>query len=295
MADQEVQSMVGTVDDVESGKTTKGSDYWKFTIAGERLNLFDAKLKDNARKGDQVEVFYTQSGNYRNITAINPLEEKVIDEDYIEEETISGEPDPEEEPEVIDIKDPEPPKEDPAPDPKKEEPKPEPKEEPKKEAPKPTPVKKAAAPTIQKGEVPDQLDAIKNADAGENYFLKLAKIEAPLEKKGPYKLNYISWADAWALLKKEYPQANYDIFLTSDETPLFKAGNGGMVKVSVTVNECTHIVMLPVMDNKNVGIKYEQIDSFTLNKSIQRALAKAIAMHGMGLYVYRGEDLPEDE
>ena len=97
--------------------------------------------------------------------------------------------------------------------------------------------------------------------------------------------------------------------------PYFKDDNGAFVKVVVTVEEIEHIVFLPVMDNKFNAMKSaaytlkkwskqsrkmvdEEVQAYTMfdiNRSIQRAFAKAIAMHGMGLYVYRGEDIPESE
>ena len=63
--------------------------------------------------------------------------------------------------------------------------------------------------------------------------------------------------------------------------------------MSVSVCNLIHTTYLPVMDYANKSIKIESINTFDINKSIQRALAKAIAMHGMGLYVFRGEDIPE--
>ena len=56
-----------------------------------------------------------------------------------------------------------------------------------------------------------------------------------------------------------------------------------------------HIEMLPVMDFKNKSIPTEAVTSFDVNKAIQRSLTKAVARHGLGLYIYAGEDLPEDE
>lgn len=125
-------------------------------------------------------------------------------------------------------------------------------------------------------------------------FSTLNKIEAEVHKKGPQKLNYISWADAWTELKKAYPEANMTYYTGENGMPYFKDASGGFVKVGVTIGDMEHISMLPIMDHSNKSVAPEQITSFAINKALQRALTKAIAMHGLGLYVYRGEDLPED-
>ena len=111
------------------------------------------------------------------------------------------------------------------------------------------------------------------------------------EKKG--KLTYLSWAWAWGQLKKNYPSANYKVYENADGWNYFTDGRTAWVKVGVTVNGLEHIEYLPVMDNMNRSIPLEKVTSFNVNTSIQRALTKAIARHGLGLYIYAGEDLPE--
>lgn len=111
------------------------------------------------------------------------------------------------------------------------------------------------------------------------------------EKKG--KLTYLSWAWAWGQLKKNYPTANYKVYENADGWNYFHDGRTAWVKVGVTVNGLEHIEYLPVMDNYNRSISLDKITSFNVNTSIQRALTKAIARHGLGLYIYAGEDLPE--
>lgn len=66
------------------------------------------------------------------------------------------------------------------------------------------------------------------------------------------------------------------------------------MKTGVTVNGVEHIEYLPVMDFKNRSIPLESVTSFDVNKAIQRSLTKAVARHGLGLYIYAGEDLPEE-
>lgn len=115
------------------------------------------------------------------------------------------------------------------------------------------------------------------------------------EKKG--KFTYLSWAFAWAELKKVAPNATVTVY--HDETnnkPYFGLGNAGvLVKVGVTVDEIEHISYLPCMDFKNNAISEDKVNAMDINKAIQRAMVKAIGLHGLGLYIYAGEDLPESE
>jgi hypothetical protein len=127
---------------------------------------------------------------------------------------------------------------------------------------------------------------------GDYDFDTMMKQEMPLEKKG--NLNYVSWAYAWGELKRLYPTANYVVYENENKMPYFWDGSGAFVKVGVIVSGIEHISYLPVLDFKNKPIKADEVNTFEINKSIQRALVKAIAMHGLGLYVYRGEDTIED-
>jgi len=127
----------------------------------------------------------------------------------------------------------------------------------------------------------------------DSVYNNLAAIDVrPLvEKKG--RADYLSWAHAWNLLKKHYPQAQRKIY-ECPETGLnyFTDGKTAYVKVGVVVNDMEHIDMLPVMDHRNKSITIDKIDSFEVNKTIQRATVKAIAMHGLGLSLWTGEDVP---
>lgn len=128
----------------------------------------------------------------------------------------------------------------------------------------------------------------------DNYFAELNNINVNehVEKKNG--LSYLSWAWAWGELKKRYPDATYTIYENGDGWFYHTDGRTGWVKTGVTVNGLEHIEYLPIMDYKNRSIPLEQITSFDVNKSIQRSLTKAVARHGIGLYIYAGEDLPED-
>lgn len=126
-----------------------------------------------------------------------------------------------------------------------------------------------------------------------NYFTELNSIDVndKVEKKNG--LTYLSWAYAWGEVKKRYPNANYKVYETLNGINYFTDGRTGWVKTGVIINDIEHIEYLPIMDYKNKSIPLEQITSFDVNKTIQRSLTKAVARHGLGLYIYAGEDLPE--
>lgn len=132
-------------------------------------------------------------------------------------------------------------------------------------------------------------------DANDNYFIDLNRInvQEKIEKKNG--LSYLSWAYAWGELKKRYPDAVYTIYENKEGWCYHTDGRTCWVKTGVTVNGIEHIEYLPVMDFKNRSISAEDVTSFDVNKAIQRSLTKAVARHGLGLYVYAGEDLPEDD
>jgi hypothetical protein len=96
-------------------------------------------------------------------------------------------------------------------------------------------------------------------------------------------------------LLKAYPDSTYKIYENAQGWCYHTDGRTAWVKTGVTVEGKEYIEMLPVMDFKNRSIPLEQITSFDVNKAIQRSLTKAVARHGLGLYIYAGEDLPEGE
>ena len=129
----------------------------------------------------------------------------------------------------------------------------------------------------------------------ENYFQILNKINVNDKTEKKNGLTYLSWAWAWGEVKKLYPDATYTIY--ENDAGLFYHTDGSTcwVKTGVTVNGIEHIEYLPVMDFKNKSIPVANVTSFDVNKAIQRSLTKAVARHGLGLYIYAGEDLPEEE
>lgn len=111
-------------------------------------------------------------------------------------------------------------------------------------------------------------------------------------------LTYLSWAWAWAEVLKIDPEATWENveYPQPDGTiaPCMYVGNGtAMVKTRVTIKGKTRSCVLPVMDHRNKAIK--DPDAFAINTAIVRCMTKAISMHGLGLYIYAGEDLPEGE
>lgn len=122
-------------------------------------------------------------------------------------------------------------------------------------------------------------------------------------------LSYLTWSFAWAEFKKVYPDATYEVKKDEQGRCYFgDADIGYMVYTTVTASGLTYEMWLPVMDNANKSMKLnaytystrngektvEAISMFDINKAVMRCLVKNLAMFGLGLYIYAGEDLPED-
>lgn len=112
-------------------------------------------------------------------------------------------------------------------------------------------------------------------------------------------LTYLAWAWAWGELKKLYPESYYTVYENRDGLFYHTDGKTCWVKTGVTLvdgdAQLEHIEFLPVMDMRNKSIPVANVTSYDVNKAIQRSLTKAVARHGLGLYIYAGEDLPEEE
>lgn len=128
-----------------------------------------------------------------------------------------------------------------------------------------------------------------------NYFKELYDINVNDKTEKKNGLTYLSWAWAWGEVKKLHPTATYTIYENKDGWFYHTDGRTCWVKTGVEIDGIEHIEYLPVMDFKNRSIPVDQVTSFEVNKTIQRSLTKACARHGIGLYVYAGEDLPESE
>lgn len=129
----------------------------------------------------------------------------------------------------------------------------------------------------------------------ENYFAVLNAINVNDKTEKKNGLTYLSWAWAWGEIKKRYPDATYTIYENASGLNYHTDGRTCWVKTGVTVAGIEHIEYLPVMDNRNRSIPANAVTSFDVNKAIQRSLTKACARHGLGLYIYAGEDLPEGD
>lgn len=143
----------------------------------------------------------------------------------------------------------------------------------------------------------------------EDVFNKLYTKDVTGRIKKNQGLNYLSWTWAWAEVKKEYPDANYEIKrFGEDKLPYVHDENTGyMVFTEVTIRATTHEMWLPVMDGANKAMKSkpykymtkkgervcQAASMFDVNKAIMRCLTKNLAMFGLGLHIYAGEDLPE--
>ena len=130
------------------------------------------------------------------------------------------------------------------------------------------------------------------------------------KKSGSTELTYLSWTWAWAEVKKRYPDAHYEIMMHDGLPYVYDENTGYMVFTTVTIDGISHMILLPVMDGSNRDMKsktytystkyngektVEAATMFDVNKTIMRCLVKNLAMFGLGLYIYAGEDLPETE
>ena len=122
-----------------------------------------------------------------------------------------------------------------------------------------------------------------------NYFAALSAINVNdhIEKKGGF--NYLSWPWAVSQLRLTDPAACWEV-KRFDGLPYLACEIGVFVEVAVTVQGITLSQLHPVLDGRNRPILAPT--AFDINTSIQRCLVKAIALHGLGLYIYAGEDLP---
>ena len=151
-----------------------------------------------------------------------------------------------------------------------------------------------------------------------NVFDTLNAVNVNDKIKEKLGLKYLSWSDAWATLKKHYPNSFYTIYTrtvkttetqtfneenstrtivteTSNDIPYFTDGRTCYVKVGVTVEGVEYVETYPIMNLKNDAAAIHTVSMTSVNKSIQRAFTKACARHGLGLYIYSGEDLPDAE
>ena len=151
-------------------------------------------------------------------------------------------------------------------------------------------------------------------------FAVLNNINVNDKVKTKMGLNYLSWAYAWGELLKAYPDATLNVYnrtietnetittedkdngvtrtvvnKSTQEVPYFTDGRSCFVKVGVSIQGVEYIEYFPIMGLKNDAIPANRVTMTDVNKALQRAFVKACARHGLGLYIYAGEDLPEAE
>ena len=151
-------------------------------------------------------------------------------------------------------------------------------------------------------------------DKNISVFDDLDQIDVNMYKEERNGFNYLSWSDAWSIVKRKYPETSYEIMMFDGLPYWYDERTGYMVSTTVTIEGITHQMWLPVMDGANKAMKREAYTykvwnrqanrmeektiaaatMFDVNKTIMRCLVKNLAMFGLGLYIYAGEDLPEN-
>ena len=123
--------------------------------------------------------------------------------------------------------------------------------------------------------------------------LNAINVNKMTEKKGNQ--SYLSWAYAWQETMKICPDMTRKVYESETGNNYHTDGKTAWVTVGITIDGQEHIDYLPIMDAKNASLPIERVTSFDVNKAIQRSTTKAIGLHGLGLYVYAGEDMPDEE
>ena len=123
--------------------------------------------------------------------------------------------------------------------------------------------------------------------------LNAINVNKMTEKKG--NLTYLSWAFAWQEANKVSANVTRRVYENDLGWNYHTDGKWAWVKVGVTIDGVEHIDYLPVKDARNNSIPIEKVTSMDVNTAIQRSTTKAIGLHGLGLYIYAGEDMPDEE
>lgn len=125
-------------------------------------------------------------------------------------------------------------------------------------------------------------------------FDVLYSVDVNAKKETKNGLSYLSWAWAWAEAKKRYPDINYKVYEDEHGCMYHTDGRTCWVKCGVTINGVEQIEYLGIMDYRNQSIPLAKVTSTDAVKAVQRCVTKCIGRFGLGLYIYAGEDLPED-
>lgn len=142
----------------------------------------------------------------------------------------------------------------------------------------------------------------------DNIIKDMRELDVSAKTDTKQNLTYLSWSFAWDEVLKIHPETKYEVIKQPDGKPYLVDENFGiMVFTKVTIKETTHEMWLPVMDGANQAMKLKPYTyktykgekeckaatMFDINKTIMRCLVKNLAMFGLGLYIYAGEDLPD--
>jgi len=122
--------------------------------------------------------------------------------------------------------------------------------------------------------------------------LSAINLSDKVEKRG--NLSYISWANAWQAVKQHYPDMTRTVYESETGMNYHTDGATCWVKVGVTINGLECIDYLPIMNHMNKSIPLASITSFDVNKSIQRSMVKALALHGLALNIYSKDEFQEE-
>ncbi len=134
-----------------------------------------------------------------------------------------------------------------------------------------------------------------NNKTEKSVFDTLYGIDISGSVKEKNKFKYLPWSTAWAIVKKEFPNASYRIVRDESTNNIYHTdGRTCWVETEVTINNESIGEMLPVLDFKNQPIKLGEVTSFSAGKSIKRCLVKNLALFGLGLTLWNGEELSDD-
>ena len=122
--------------------------------------------------------------------------------------------------------------------------------------------------------------------------LSAINLSDKVEKRG--NLSYISWATAWSECKKRFPDMTRTVYESETGMNYHTDGATAWVKVGVTINGLECIDYLPVMNHMNKSIPLASITSFDVNKTIQRSMVKALALHGLALNIYSKDEFQDE-
>ena len=112
-----------------------------------------------------------------------------------------------------------------------------------------------------------------------------------LKKKG--NINYLPWSSAWAIVKERFSDAKYGVLKTNDDMAYYTDGKTCWVETYVTINDETQTESLAVMNHRNQSIPADEVTSVDFERSIKRCLVKNLALFGLGLSLWNGEELSD--